>query len=49
VRGALPTEGTWGLDPSWIDGLAVLFVSATLLAWRRDHGEPARQDLPDAP
>ena len=48
LRGALPTEGPWGFDPRWIYGLTVLVVGAMLLAWRRDYGELARQNLPNA-
>jgi CAAX prenyl protease-like protein len=48
LRGALPAEGTWGIDPRWIYGLTVLVVGAMLLVWRKEYGELARQNLPDA-
>ena len=49
LRGALPPQGAWGIDPRWIYGLTVLVVGGMLLAWRRDYGDLARQNLPDAP
>jgi uncharacterized protein len=49
LRGALPPEAAWGLDPRWIYGLSVLVVGGMLLAWRKEYGELARQNLPDAP
>jgi hypothetical protein len=49
LRGALPQESAWGLDPRWIYGLSVLVVGGMLLAWRKEYGELARQNLPDAP
>ncbi|MCU0919973.1 MAG: CAAX prenyl protease-related protein [Burkholderiaceae bacterium] len=48
LRGALPPEGTWGIDPRWIYGLTVLVVGGMLLAWRKEYFELARQNLPDA-
>ena len=48
LRGALPNEDARGFDPRWIYGLTLLVVGALLLAWRRDYGEPARQNLPNA-
>jgi CAAX prenyl protease-like protein len=48
LRGALPPEGTWGIDPRWIYGLTVLVVGGMLLAWRKEYVELARQNLPAA-
>jgi hypothetical protein len=48
LRGAMPPQGAWGIDPRWIYGLTVLVVGGMLLAWRKEYGELARQNLPDA-
>jgi uncharacterized protein len=48
LRGWVPADGAWGVDPRWIYGLTVLVVGGMLLAWRREYGELARQTLPDA-
>jgi uncharacterized protein len=48
LRGWLPPDGQWGIDPRWVYGLSVLVVGGMLLAWRKEYGELARQTLPDA-
>ncbi len=48
MRGALPPQGVWGVDPRWVYGLTVLVVGGMLLAWRKEYGELARQTLPNA-
>ena len=48
LRGAAPTDGSWGIDPRWIYGLTVLLVGALLLWWHRDYGELSRANAPDA-
>jgi CAAX prenyl protease-like protein len=48
LRGWLPPEGLWGIDPRWVYGLSVLVVGGMLIAWRKEYGELARQTLPDA-
>jgi uncharacterized protein len=48
LRGWVPADGSWGIDPRWIYGLSVLVVGGMLIAWRREYGELARQTLPDA-
>jgi CAAX prenyl protease-like protein len=48
LRGAAPVDGSWGIDPHWIYGLAVLTVGALLIVFRREYGELAWQALPDA-
>ena len=48
LRAAVPADGSWGVDPRWIYGLTVLVVGGMLIAWRREYGELARQNLPDA-
>ena len=39
LRGAVPTDGSWGIDPRWIYGLTVVLVGALLLWWWREYGE----------
>lgn len=48
LRGWVPADGEWGIDPRWIYGLTVLVVGGMLVAWRREYGELARQTRPDA-
>ena len=48
LRGWLPPEGLWGIDPRWVYGLSVLVVGGMLVAWRKEYGELARQTLTDA-
>ena len=48
LRGWLPPEGLWGIDPRWVYGLSVGVVGGMLIAWRKEYGELARQTLPDA-
>ncbi len=47
LRGALPADGSWGLDPRWIYGWTVLLVGGVLLWCWRDYGEFAAQLRPD--
>jgi uncharacterized protein len=48
LRGAMPPEGAWGIDPRWIYGLTVLVVGGMLIAWWREYGELSRMNLPDS-
>jgi hypothetical protein len=48
LRGAVPADGSWGFDPRWIYGVAMLAVGGLLGVYWRDYGELARQTLPDA-
>ncbi len=48
LRGAAPTDGSWGFDPQWIYGWGVLLVGALLWAWRREYGELFAQTFPVA-
>jgi uncharacterized protein len=48
LRGAAPADGSWGVDPRWIYGVAVLAVGGLLAWFWRDYGELARQTRPDA-
>ena len=47
LRGAVPADGSWGIDPRWIYGLTVVIVGGMLFAWRRDYSELLRPHLPD--
>ncbi len=48
LRGALPADGGWGIDPRWLYGLTVLIVGGMLIAWRDEYDELHRQTWPDA-
>ena len=46
VRGNVPADGSWGIDPRWIYGITVLAVGGCLTFWWREYGELSRQNLP---
>ena len=46
LRGALPADGSWGIDPRWVYALTVLVVGGLLAWWWRDYGELSTQLLP---
>lgn len=46
ARGAVPADGSWGIDPRWIYGLAVLAVGGLLAVLWRGYGELGMQTLP---
>lgn len=46
VRGAVPEDGSWGVDPRWLYGLTVLVVGGLLAWFWREYGELAMQALP---
>lgn len=48
LRGTAPADGSWGIDPRWVYGLAVLAVGALLAMFWREYGELALQTLPDS-
>jgi len=48
ARGALPVDGSLGLDPRWVYGATVLIVGALLAWFWREYGELVRQTLPSA-
>ena len=48
LRGAVPENGAWGIDPRWIYGLTVVVVGGLLAWWWREYGELARQLAPSA-
>lgn len=39
VRGALPADGSAGIDPRWVYGITVLVVGGTLIYFLRDYTE----------
>ena len=46
LRGAMPADGSWGLDPRWLYGVTVLLVGGLLLWFRREYGELSAQLMP---
>ncbi len=48
ARGALPTDGSAGVDPRWVYAAAVPIVGALLVWFWREYGELVRQTLPSA-
>jgi uncharacterized protein len=46
ARGAVPADGSWGIDPRWIYGATVLVVGALLVYFWREYGELVRQQWP---
>jgi CAAX prenyl protease-like protein len=48
LRGALPADGSAGVDPRWVYGLTVTVVGALLALWWREYGELATQVWPTA-
>ena len=48
LRGAVPDDGRFGIDPRWIYALTVAVVGGMLIAWRDEYGELFRPNWPDA-
>ena len=48
LRGALPADGSAGIDARWVYGLTVTVVGALLALWWRNYGELAAQVWPTA-
>jgi uncharacterized protein len=48
LRGAAPTDGSWGIDPRWIYGVTAVAVGGLLAIFWREYGEFARQRRPTA-
>ena len=48
LRGAMPVDGSWGMDPRWVYGVAVLLVGGLLLWFGREYGELVAQRRPSA-
>jgi hypothetical protein len=46
LRGGVPADGSWGIDPRWIYGITVVAVGSLLAAWWSEYGELSRQVLP---
>ncbi len=46
VRGAVPEDGSWGIDPRWLYGVTVLVVGGLLAWFWREYGELVSQSLP---
>ncbi len=46
LRGALPADGSWGIDPRWVYAVTVLVVGGLLAWWWRDYGELSTQLRP---
>jgi CAAX prenyl protease-like protein len=46
LRGAAPTDGSWGFDPSWLYAATVLIVGGVLVVFWREYGELALQNWP---
>ena len=46
VRGAVPDDGSWGIDPRWLYGVTVLVVGGLLAWFWREYGELVSQTLP---
>jgi CAAX prenyl protease-like protein len=47
ARGAMPADGSWGLDPRWLYGVTVLVVGALLAWFWREYGELVAQTWPN--
>ena len=47
LRGALPADGSWGIDQRWVYGITVMVVGALLAWWWREYGELSAQLLPN--
>jgi len=47
VRGMLPEDGSWGIDPRWVYGITVLAVGGLLFWFRHEYGELSAQLLPN--
>ncbi|CAN5823276.1 hypothetical protein BH11PSE8_BH11PSE8_30130 [soil metagenome] len=46
VRGVIPGDGSWGVDPRWVYGVTVVVVGGLLLHYRQEYGELFAQTLP---
>ena len=46
LRGAVPEDGSWGIDPRWIYGVTVLVVGGLLAYYWREYGELVMQNWP---
>ena len=46
ARGAIPDDGSWGLDPRWVYAVTVLVVGGLLAWFWREYGELVAQTWP---
>ena len=46
LRGSMPTDGAWGMDPNWLYGVSVLLVGGLLGWFWREFGELVAQRWP---
>ena len=46
LRGVIPDDGSWGIDPRWVYGLTVVVVGGLLAWFWREYGELVAQTLP---
>jgi CAAX prenyl protease-like protein len=46
LRGAVPGDGSWGIDSRWIYAITVLAVGGLLAWYWREYGELVKQTLP---
>jgi uncharacterized protein len=46
ARGAVPVDGSWGIDPRWLYGITVLVVGGLLAYFWREYGELVAQAWP---
>lgn len=46
LRGEVPADGSWGIDPRWVYGITVVVVGALLAYFWRDYGELVAQTWP---
>jgi len=49
LRGAVPPDGSWGIDGRWVYALTVAAVAGCLLWFRREYGELVVQRWPSLP
>lgn len=47
ARGAVPADGSWGIDPRWLYAVQTLIVGGLLALLWRHYGELVRQNAPD--
>ena len=46
ARGAVPADGSWGIDPRWVYGITVVVVGGLLAGFWREYGELVAQTRP---
>lgn len=48
VRGEVPADGSWGIDPRWVYGVMVAVVGGLLAYFWREYGELVPQTWPSS-